>query len=129
MGEPAFVESTPGRDACRPSARRCSSPSRCGAVQVFLIPRRLDVLTYGHYRLFLAYVTYLGLLQFGLVDGAFVRWAGRPRGLIRREWPRVAGWLLAMNGAVVLCRAACRAGPRHLCHASTSSRSPRVRWA
>jgi O-antigen/teichoic acid export membrane protein len=76
--------------------------SAFGVVQVFVIPRRLDVVTYGEYRLFLLYVAYLGLLHFGLADGAFLRWAGRPLRAIRHEWPRVAGWLLALEGTLLV---------------------------
>jgi O-antigen/teichoic acid export membrane protein len=72
-----------------------------GAVQVFLIPRRLDVTTYGQYRLFLLYVGYLGVLHFGLADGAFVRWAGQPRSRIAAEWRRVVRWVVLAGLAIV----------------------------
>ncbi len=79
------------------------------AVQVFVIPRLLDVHTYGQYRLFLVYVSYLALLQFGIADGAFLRWVGRSPSAIAREWPRVVRWLIvihviaiAVTGAIVV---------------------------
>ncbi|MES2178521.1 MAG: hypothetical protein V4550_11735 [Gemmatimonadota bacterium] len=71
-------------------------------VQVFLIPRQLDVPTYGHYRLFLTFVSQIGVLHFGLADGAFLRWAGESPGLIAREWRRVVRWLLAIELALVV---------------------------
>ncbi len=77
-----------------------------GAAQVFIIPRKLDVTTYGQYRLFLLYVGYLGVLHFGLADGAFLRWAGRPRTQIGSEWRTVVRWLLAIDGSLVAIAAA-----------------------
>lgn len=83
------------------------------AVQVFVVPRRLDVATFGEYRLFLVYVGYLGALHLGLADGAFLRWVGRPAGAIGAEWRRVARWLLALQGAMLGAAliAATRLGP------------------
>lgn len=72
-----------------------------GVVQVFVLPRALDVGSYGEYRLFLVYAAYMGILHFGLADGAFVRWAGRDPALIRAEAPRVAGWLIGVEGGVL----------------------------
>jgi O-antigen/teichoic acid export membrane protein len=72
-----------------------------GAVQVFVLPRRVDVATYGQYRLYLVYFGYLGILSFGLADGAFVRWAGQPPGVIREEWRRVLLWLFTVQGTVL----------------------------
>ena len=60
------------------------------AVQVFVIPRRLDITTYGHYRVFLLFVNYFGLLNVGITDGAYLRWAGRPAARIVREWRSLA---------------------------------------
>ncbi len=71
------------------------------AVQVFVLPRRLDVAAYGHYRLFLVYAGYVGLLYFGVVDGAFLRWAGRRPGAIGPEWRVVLRWLLVVQLGVV----------------------------
>jgi O-antigen/teichoic acid export membrane protein len=65
--------------------------------QVFIVPRRLSVEAYGEYRVFLLYVGYLGVLHLGVVDGAFLRWVGRPLSLIRREWPTVLRRLLLMQ--------------------------------
>ena len=67
------------------------------AVQVFIIPRQLDVSTYGQYRLFLLFVNYFGLLQFGIGDGAFLRWAGRPAGDIVREWKHIGRWMVGIH--------------------------------
>ncbi|MEP6729983.1 MAG: hypothetical protein ABJE10_05070 [bacterium] len=71
------------------------------AVQVFVIPRRLDLATYGQYRLFLVYVTYIELLNFGLVDGAFLRWAGRRPDTIAFEWRVIARWLLGIQALLI----------------------------
>jgi O-antigen/teichoic acid export membrane protein len=72
-----------------------------GVVQLFVLPHRLDVTTYGQYRLFLVYVPYLGLTSLGLADGAFVRWAGQSISLIGLEWRRVLRWLLVVQGTLV----------------------------
>lgn len=45
---------------------------------IFLIPRLVSVEAYGYWRLFLLYSGYAGILHLGLVDGALLRWAGRP---------------------------------------------------
>lgn len=45
---------------------------------VFLIPRLVSVEDFGYWRLFLLYAGYAGLLQLGFLDGALLRWAGRP---------------------------------------------------
>ncbi|MEP7002117.1 MAG: hypothetical protein ABI969_16630, partial [bacterium] len=71
------------------------------AVQVFVIPRRLDVATYGQYRLFLLFVNYFGLVGFGLSEGAFLRWAGRRSGEIAWEWRVVARWMVALQLGIV----------------------------
>jgi O-antigen/teichoic acid export membrane protein len=72
------------------------------ALQVFVIPRLLDVTTYGHYRLFLVYVSYLAIFHLGIADGAFLRWVGRPAGIIAREWPLVFRWLILTHGALLI---------------------------
>jgi hypothetical protein len=71
-----------------------------GAVQVFVIPKRLDITTYGEYRLFIVYIAYVGVLHFGFADGAFVRWSGRAPGEIHHEWKRLIWWMLGMQGAL-----------------------------
>jgi O-antigen/teichoic acid export membrane protein len=73
-----------------------------GAVQVFVIPHRLDMQTFGEYRIFLVYFPYFGLLHFGLADGAFLRWAGRTPGEIHREWRTTFGWLLGLESALLI---------------------------
>jgi O-antigen/teichoic acid export membrane protein len=45
---------------------------------VFLIPRLVSVKDFGYWRLFMLYGGYAGLLQVGFLDGALLRWAGRP---------------------------------------------------
>ena len=71
-----------------------------GAVQVFVIPRRLDINTYGEYRLFLVYMAYVGVLHFGFADGAFLRWSGRAPDEIHDEWKRLIRWMAGMQGAI-----------------------------
>jgi O-antigen/teichoic acid export membrane protein len=45
---------------------------------VFLIPRLVSVDDFGYWRLFMLYAGYAGLVQAGFLDGALLRWAGRP---------------------------------------------------
>ena len=95
---------TVGRDVVRYGAAVAAAVA-LGAVQVFVLPRRLDLATYGEYRFFLIYFGYLGVLHFGLADGAFVRWAGLPRAVVRAEWPRVLAWMTALQGGVLVLAA------------------------
>jgi O-antigen/teichoic acid export membrane protein len=90
----------PGRDIVR-FGTAVTLVVALGAVQVFVIPRRLELSTYGEYRLFLVYVGYIGVLHFGFADGAFVRWSGMAPGRIHGEWRRLIGWMLAVEGAVL----------------------------
>jgi hypothetical protein len=80
-----------------------------GVVQLFVIPRRLDVAAFGAWRVFLVYAGYLGALHLGLADGAFLRWAGRPARVVAREWPRVAAWVLAVHALLLGAALAARA--------------------
>ena len=77
-----------------------------GVVQVFVIPKRLDMATFGAYRLFLLYASFVGVLHFGLADGAFLRWAGRASRSIGDEWHKVGVQPDICNGCgycVVAC--------------------------
>jgi O-antigen/teichoic acid export membrane protein len=49
----------------------------CGVILTFGVPRLLSVDEFGLWRTFLLYTGYAGLLHFGLVDGALLRWLGR----------------------------------------------------
>lgn len=90
----------PGRDLARFGTAIFIAAS-FSAVQVFVIPRKLDLATYGQYRLFLVYAGYLGLLHFGLADGAFLRWAGRRPAAIGRDWKQIGQWLLATQALII----------------------------
>jgi O-antigen/teichoic acid export membrane protein len=58
------------------------------AVSAFILPRIVSVDTYGVFKLFLLYGGYVGVLHFGSLDGALVRWAKEPDAL-RREFSAV----------------------------------------
>lgn len=69
---------------------------------VFLIPRLISVENFGYWRLFMLYGGYAGLLQVGFLDGALLRWAGRPladfHGEIRPSLKFLASQLIALTG-------------------------------
>lgn len=95
------VPPTPGRDVVH-FGLATALVAALGILQVFVVPRRLDVVTFGQYRVFLLYVTYLGALGLGVPDGAFLRWVGRPAGVIGGEWRRVVGWVVVIGGTILL---------------------------
>ena len=89
----------PGRDLAH-FGLSIAIAAALSTVQVFVIPRRLDIVTYGLYRLFLVYVSYVEVLNFGIADGAFLRWAGRRPSAIGREWRVIGRWVLTIQFAV-----------------------------
>ncbi len=48
-----------------------------GALVVFVIPRITRIDDFGHWRLFLLYVTYVGFFHMGFGEGALLSWAGK----------------------------------------------------
>jgi O-antigen/teichoic acid export membrane protein len=68
-----------------------------GVLQVFLLPKLLDVRTFGLYRIFVLYSSYIGLLHFGAADGALLRWAGNPLTRIAGEWRTLSRWMYALQ--------------------------------
>jgi O-antigen/teichoic acid export membrane protein len=66
------------------------------AVCAFLVPRFVSVENYGVFKLFLLYGGYVGVLHFGSLDGALVRWAKQPETLVRSEFPTVLVTTLAV---------------------------------
>ncbi len=87
---------TAGRDLVRFGVA-ISIAAGFSAVQVFVIPKLLDVNTYGEYRLFLVYVGYIALLHLGVADGAFLRWVGRAPSEIGREWRTITRWMIGLH--------------------------------
>jgi len=72
------------------------------AVLAFLLPRLLTVETYGHYRMFILYSGFVGLLHLGFLDGLLIRWAADPEGLIAGEMVPAATFLGLLLGSIVL---------------------------
>jgi O-antigen/teichoic acid export membrane protein len=70
-------------------------------VSAFVVPRLVSVETYGVFKLFLLYGGYVGILHFGSLDGALVRWAKEPSTLVRREFPAVLMTAVVSSGAAV----------------------------
>jgi len=78
-----------------------------GVLQVFLIPRLVDVKDFGYWRLFYLYASYAGLLHIGVADGALLSWVGKPLDKIGCELPTALRFLIlqqvvfAVLGSVV----------------------------
>jgi O-antigen/teichoic acid export membrane protein len=73
-----------------------------GVLQVLLVPKLLTVTTYGLYRIFVLYAGYAGVLHFGGVDGALLRWAGRSWEHVAPEWRIAMRWLIRAQTVIVL---------------------------
>lgn len=65
-----------------------------GVLQVFLIPRLVDVRNFGYWRLFYLYASYAGLLHIGIADGALLSWVGKPLEQIGSELPTAMRFLV-----------------------------------
>ena len=72
------------------------------AVTTFLLPRIVTVRAFGLYRLFLLIAGYMSVIHLGTLDGALIRWAKNPRGLIHREVPPVATFMLGVEFAILI---------------------------
>ena len=42
----------------------------------FIIPKILGVTDYGYYKIFILYMTYVGLFHFGFIDGIYLKYGG-----------------------------------------------------
>lgn len=67
-----------------------------GVVVSLVIPKILTVEAYGDYKLFALYLTYIGLLHFGLIDGICVKYAGKTIEEIGREKLKAFSLLLVI---------------------------------
>ncbi|HEX6879316.1 MAG TPA: hypothetical protein VF135_03045 [Terriglobales bacterium] len=73
-----------------------------GAVSAFAIPKLVSIEAYAALKLFLLYGGYVGVLHFGLLDGALVHWARNPQSLSREFLSvSVAANLLCVAGCIV----------------------------
>ena len=70
-------------------------------ILTFLLPRWLTIEGYGYYRIFILYGGFVGLLHFGLIEGALIRWAARPQSRLRADLASSAVFLL-LGHAVLL---------------------------
>ena len=48
-----------------------------GLLSSFLIPKILHIDSYGYYKTFYLYITYCGLLHFGITNGVYLYFAGK----------------------------------------------------
>ena len=68
----------------------------CGVVLTFVLPKVTSIDTFGYWRAFLLYAGYAGIVHFGLVDGALVRWSIRDDASKQLRF-RDAGGMLVMQ--------------------------------
>ena len=73
-----------------------------GVLQVFLIPRLVSVEDFGHWRLFLLYVGYVGIAHLGFADGALLCWAGQPFESFRGETGTALRFLWGQQAVLLL---------------------------
>jgi O-antigen/teichoic acid export membrane protein len=74
----------------------------CSGVLTFLLPRWLSMENYGYYRLFILYGSFAGVLHFGLLDGALIRWAARSRQRMNVEVRRSLVFLLIQHAVLLV---------------------------
>lgn len=74
----------------------------CNGVLTFLLPRLLSMESYGYYRLFILYGSFAGVLHLGMLDGALIRWAARPRRRMKTELLGTFTFLLAGHAAILV---------------------------
>jgi O-antigen/teichoic acid export membrane protein len=74
----------------------------CNGALAFLLPRWLSMEGYGYYRIFILYGGFVGVLHFGLLDGALVRWAARSRSRINLELRRSLIFLMLQHAALLV---------------------------
>lgn len=68
----------------------------CGVVLTFVLPKVTSIDTFGYWRAFLLYASYAGIVHFGLVDGALVRWSIRDAASMQLRF-RDAAWMLVLQ--------------------------------
>jgi O-antigen/teichoic acid export membrane protein len=73
----------------------------CNGVLTFLLPRWLSMESYGYFRIFILCGGFAGVLHFGLLDGALIRWAARSRERLRGEMRHSLIFLLLQHGTLL----------------------------
>ena len=69
----------------------------CGVVLTFVLPKVTSIDTFGYWRAFLLYASYAGIVHFGLVDGALVRWSIRDNASTQLRFRDAAGMLVLQH--------------------------------
>ena len=54
-------------------------------VSSFILPKYLSIESYGYYKIFQLYISYLGLAHLGYADGIYLRYGGQEIGKIGKE--------------------------------------------
>ncbi|MFC1951004.1 oligosaccharide flippase family protein [Chloroflexota bacterium] len=73
-----------------------------GCIQWLIIPKYLSVADYSYWQFFLLYVSYVGILHFGFIDGAHVRWAGKGLNQIGNEIKIAFRFLLFQQLVIII---------------------------
>jgi O-antigen/teichoic acid export membrane protein len=73
-----------------------------GFLQTLIIPKYLTVADYGYWQLFTLYVSYVGILPLGFLDGILVRWAGKDIGLISSDIKPALKFLVLQQVAFII---------------------------
>jgi O-antigen/teichoic acid export membrane protein len=71
------------------------------SVQYIVLPKYLDLGDYGYWQLFILYGSYIGILQFGFVDGILIKWAGKNLSEIDQEYNLAFGFLIVEQVLVI----------------------------
>ncbi|MGD0331016.1 MAG: hypothetical protein ABSA18_08370 [Dehalococcoidia bacterium] len=71
-------------------------------LQSLIIPKYLSVAGYGYWQLFNLYITYVGILHLGFLDGLLVHWAGKDLNQIGGEIKPAIRFLVLQQLAVII---------------------------
>ena len=71
------------------------------ATLVMVIPKLVDTEVYGYYQLYLFYINYVGLLQFGWCDGIYLRLGGKYYRDLDKSLYSTQFWLLGLTEIII----------------------------
>jgi len=74
----------------------------CAFINFLILPKLLSVEDYGHWRLFMLYGSYVGILHFGFLSGILIRWAGKQLADVEHEISGALKFLLIEQTLIIL---------------------------